>query len=243
MRRLILVAVLAFYSAAAQAQSIDPSALGPIRRVTSRPATAIVGELIITLATATADPTLWIYTTTGWVELSQVDSATFTTLTVTTLTATTATITTLNTAVIQTAAADMTISVDAGQVVGIGGGSTYPFQVARGDEFTFFQSTTALAVVGASQNLNPISNVVHVSAGAAADVTTLTDPLGSQSRNQATIVTFICDDANLTFTDTDAATAITMNLAGNLICSANDTIQLIYDVVVDKWFEIGRSVN
>ena len=243
MRRLILALAFSLSGAAVQSQTLDPAQFTFIRRVLALPSTANVGELYILVNTLTADPTLHIYTTTGFVQLAQLDSATFTTLTVTTLTATTATITTLNTAVIQTAAADMTISVDAGQVIGIGGGSTYPFQVARGDEFTFFQSTTALAVVGASQNLNPISNVVHVSAGAAADVTTLTDPLGSQSRNQSTIVTFICDDANLTFTDTDAATVNTMNLAGNLICSANDTIQLIYDVVVDKWFEVGRSVN
>lgn len=243
MRRLILILALALYGAAAQAQTLDPAQFTFIRRVASLPATAAIGELYIRVTTLTSDPTLHIYTSTGFVELGQVDAATFTTLTVTTLTATTATITTLNTGVIQNAAADITISVDSGQLVGIGGGSAYPFQIVRGDEFTFFQSTTALAVVGASQNINPVSNVVHVSAGAAADVTTLTDPLGSQARNQATIVTLICDDANLTFTDTDAATANTMNLAGNLICSANDTLQLIYDVVVDKWFEVGRSVN
>ena len=57
------------------------------------------------------------------------------------------------------------------------------------------------------------------------------------------IVTFICDDANLTFTNADAGGANTLDLAGSLVCTANDTLTIMRDVTNSRWVELDRSVN
>jgi hypothetical protein len=104
-----------------------------------------------------------------------------------------------------------------------------------------------LAVVGATQNVDPSSWVVEASAGAAADIATITPPLS----NHTARITFVCVDANLTFTDSDAAGAAnTLNLAGaatDFTCSADDTITFAWVEGIaagnDRWVEVARSVN
>ncbi len=100
---------------------------------------------------------------------------------------------------------------------------------------------TAIAVVGAAQNIDPVTNVVHVSAGAAASVTTITAPVG----NSPTEISFICNDANLTFNNTDAGGANTIDLAGavNFVCSLNDVLTVVFDTTNSRWLEKARSVN
>lgn len=98
---------------------------------------------------------------------------------------------------------------------------------------------TAVAVVGAAQALSPTGEVFHVSAGAAADVATIVDPVATLAAR----ITIICNDANLTFTNADAGGANTIDLVASFVCSANDTLELVYDATNDRWLETGRSVN
>lgn len=62
-------------------------------------------------------------------------------------------------------------------------------------------------------------------------------------------LTIVCQDADLTLTDTDAATDDTMDLDGDFVCAgAGDLITLVWiDNLaasgVDKWYEVSRSVN
>lgn len=48
-------------------------------------------------------------------------------------------------------------------------------------------------------------------------------------------------DGLVTLTDTDAATANTVNLSAAFTSSANDTLTLVF--IGTKWFEKSRSVN
>ena len=113
-----------------------------------------------------------------------------------------------------------------------------------GTAATFFprleRTGAALAVVGAAQALAAVASMHHVSAGAAADVTTVTLPAGVTG---PVTVTFICDDANLTFTNGDAGAANTLDLAGSLTCSARDTLTILRDTTNSRWVEVARSVN
>jgi hypothetical protein len=55
------------------------------------------------------------------------------------------------------------------------------------------------------------------------------------------MLTLLFVDANVTITDTDAATANTVNLSAAFTSAANTTLTLINDG--NKWFELARSVN
>lgn len=107
-----------------------------------------------------------------------------------------------------------------------------------------------LAVVGAAQNINPLSTSVEIGAAAAASVTTITAPPVSAAANGQT-VHLICKDANVTINDSDGAGAAnTINLAGaatNFVCSADDVLTLTWIASPgagnNRWTEVGRSVN
>ena len=100
---------------------------------------------------------------------------------------------------------------------------------------------TAITITGAGQTITTatISRFVHIAASGAADVTIIQDPPGPFS----TLITFSCNDANVTFTDNGSPTANTLAMAGNFVCSTNDTITLLYDQTNDYWKEVARSVN
>ena len=228
----VLVVIATLSGVVAVQAQLDPSELKSIRRVNALPATgSVIGELVIVVNRLTGDAILYIYQTTGFVELGQVDTATFTTLTVTTLTATTATITTGT--ITTLTPTTVTGNVDyTGTTLHTGGVSI----TDRGN----ISFGAALAVVGASQTLTPTAEVHHVSAGAAADVTVIADPPNAAA--QSARVTFICDDVNLTFTNADSG-ANTLDLSAAFTCSARDTITFIYDVTEDRWLEHSRKVN
>ncbi len=98
----------------------------------------------------------------------------------------------------------------------------------------------AIAVVGAAQAIAITGSMHHASAGAAADVTTATLPAGVTG---PVTVTLICDDANVTFTNGDAGAADTLDLAGNLVCTARDTLTILRDTTNSRWVEVARSIN
>ena len=98
---------------------------------------------------------------------------------------------------------------------------------------------TAVAVVGADQAITAPANVFHASAGAAASVATIVDPTDAMAAQ----ITVICNDANLTFTNTDAGGANTLDLVASFVCSIHDTLSMVYDVTNDRWLEVARSVN
>lgn len=136
----------------------------------------------------------------------------------------------------------------------IGNGNSVIINDASGYDWTYNDEDgvqqdfgATLAVVGAAQTVSPSNNFVRIGAAAGASVTTITVPglAGGQ------ILHFVCDDANVTFNDSDAAGAAgTINTAGaatNFVCSAEDTITFLYVgsplAGNARWMEVARSVN
>jgi hypothetical protein len=101
------------------------------------------------------------------------------------------------------------------------------------------------AVVGAAQNVAVDSAVIRVSAGAGASILTF----GGNSQPHR--IAIVCDDSNVTITDSDGGGAAnTVNLAGattDFTCTADDVVYLQYllnpGAGNDRWVEVGRSVN
>lgn len=120
-------------------------------------------------------------------------------------------------------------------------------RLENGQEFTHRMGTD-LAVVGAAQTVDPNASIVEISAGAAASVSIVTAPAATNHTEQ---VTFICNGANVTFNDSDAAGAAgTIDLAGvatNFVCSGDDSLTLGYLVAPAagnaRWVQISSSVN
>jgi hypothetical protein len=107
---------------------------------------------------------------------------------------------------------------------------------------------TDLSLSGTTLTIDPNANVVEVFGDGSDTVSIITIPTTASHTER---VTFICQDADVTFLDGDAAGAAgTINLAGtatNFTCSADDTLTLAYYVAPvsgnARWVEVARSIN
>lgn len=123
----------------------------------------------------------------------------------------------------------------------------FMYGTGGGAEFGLYRGTT-LAVVGAAQTVDPTGNVTNIGAGAGASVLVITPPPANFLTQRLTL---LCNDANVTLTDTDEAGAEgTINLVGaatDFTCSTDDSITLVYNTDPvggnDRWIEVSRSVN
>lgn len=116
------------------------------------------------------------------------------------------------------------------------------FTINMNQEVTLTNGS-AIAVVGAAQTINPDAWIQRVSAAAAADVTLIAAPPGT---NTVATLTLICTDANLTFTDDTTNALNGLEMSGNFVCSAEDTITFARYVPAsgnNRWVEVERSVN
>lgn len=97
-------------------------------------------------------------------------------------------------------------------------------------------ATTPATLAAAATTLAITSNVATVTGDAGGNtLATITGGLSGMT------LTLIFTDANVTLTDTAAATADTMNLSAAFTSTANDTITFVHNGT--KWFETARSVN
>ena len=115
-----------------------------------------------------------------------------------------------------------------------------------GSELTHLMGTD-LSLAGTTLTIDPDANVVEVFGDGADTVSIITAPTATSNTER---VTFICQDADVTFIDAGAGGAAgTINLAGaaDFVCSADDTLTLAYYVTPvsgnARWVEVSRSVN
>jgi hypothetical protein len=95
---------------------------------------------------------------------------------------------------------------------------------------------TSVTVANGAATFAVASNVVTVTGDAGGNtVATITGGLAGQ------LLTLIFVDTKVTITDTDAATANTVNLSAAFTSAANTVLQLVHNGT--KWLEVSRSVN
>lgn len=98
------------------------------------------------------------------------------------------------------------------------------------------QSNVALTLDAGATTLAATSDLMTVAGDAGGNtIGTITGGYSGQ------ILTLLFVDANVTITDTDAATADTVNLSAAFTGAANTALVLLFNGT--KWFEISRSVN
>jgi len=106
-----------------------------------------------------------------------------------------------------------------------------------------YASIGAQSVTGAAQTLTPATQIMRLSAGAAASVLVVSAPPG----DFPCILTIIFDDANVTMTDSGTGGAAgTMNLnGGNYVSTADGVLRLLWNnnpaAGNDRWLEISRT--
>ncbi len=92
------------------------------------------------------------------------------------------------------------------------------------------------AFAPAETTLTVSNNFVRLAGDAGGN--TISEIIGGVSGQ---ILTLLFTDALITITDTNSATANTINISSAFTSTANDTLTLIFDG--NKWFEISRSIN
>lgn len=114
------------------------------------------------------------------------------------------------------------------------GASTLTGNVTTAGKVSNTKISTTLG--SAVTTLAVTNNFVHLTGHASGN--TLATITGGQSGQTLTLL-FV--DALVTITDTDAATANTVDLSAAFTSTARDTLMLIFDG--NKWIEVSRSVN
>ena len=107
---------------------------------------------------------------------------------------------------------------------------------ATGGSFTgVLKNTSYATTLGAAATTFALSSSTHVVTGHGGANTIATITGGSAG----VVLTLLFVDALVTITDTDAATASTINLKAPFVSTAGGSLQLIHNGT--KWFEVGRS--
>ena len=93
----------------------------------------------------------------------------------------------------------------------------------------------ALTILSGAVTFAVAGEVMLITGAAGVTIATITGGYNGQQ------LTLIFTDANITITDTAAATLDTVNLSAAFTSTANDVLVLINDGV--KWIEMSRSLN